>query len=159
MKRLYIIVLILTFGATAANAQWLQNFLKATCREAIEVTVIHEQKRQHPISIKVMNDSCGQGLAGSIRQAAIHEKMITLAKTDTFGIVCAAIVNKKKVTLQLPEGIRKRYKECIMYFVKRINKFSKYQDFLKSEGISERTIGALSKIAVGVLSSDTDKES
>lgn len=148
MKYLLIIITTLALGIATTNAQGTGYFLKAMCREAIKS--VSRPEELHSPKTSEAYDSCIQKGIDRMKKAIIHERMMTLAETDTFRIICNAVSEKKKSEIKLMEKDWEQYEKCIYYFSHLINcSPNNCKDYLIKAGLPEQTVNALSKIAAG----------
>lgn len=78
-----------------------------------------------------------------------RDSMLSIAKTDTFGIVCQVISKRMKVPgLRLSDMQKRQYATCVNFLIKQlIMRESAYPEFLK-EGISKQTVEVVYQMAV-----------
>ncbi len=140
----YFFITIALILSIKAHAQYTNGIMRAACIKISKV-VTEKQDQRHPNIIK---DSCyAKRMANILEHSGVHERMLAIAKSDTFEAVCISVLEKKQSEIQLRGELRKQYRECMIYFIRKINRFPRYTDRLKTEGVSVQTINALSKIA------------
>ena len=102
------------------------------------------------VRIPKVVDAVVQKIANVVRKEMLfRDSMLSIAKTDTFGIVCQVISKRMKVPgLRLSDMQKRQYATCVNFLIKQlIMRESAYPEFLK-EGISKQTVEVVYQMAV-----------
>lgn len=121
---------------------------KGAAIEGTRRTINVDQSKD--VRVPKVDAAVGQKMLNEARKEMLfRDSMLSIAKTDTFGIVCQVISKRMKVTgLKLSDMQERQYATCINFLIKQlIMRENSYQDFLK-EGISKQTVEALYQMAV-----------
>lgn len=135
---------IFAFCLCSGYAQNWKGIVQEGIRRAINVD------QSKGVRVPKMNETAGQIMLKSIRkEMQFRDSMLSIAKTDTFGIVCQVISKRMKVSgLKLSDMQERQYATCINFLIKQlIMRENAYPEFLK-EGISKQTVEALYQMAV-----------
>lgn len=135
---------IFAFCLCSGYAQNWKGIVQEGIRRAINV----DQSKD--VRIPKMNEAVMQKMAIAARkEMQFRDSMLSIAKTDTFGIVCQVISKRMKVSgLKLSDMQERQYATCINFLIKQlIMRENAYPEFLK-EGISKQTVEVVYQMAV-----------
>lgn len=121
---------------------------KGAAMEGTRRTVDAVQSKD--VRVPKMDDAVRQKMLNAIRKEMLwRDSMLSIAKTDTFGIVCQALSKRMKVPgLKLSDIQERQYDTCINFLIKQlIIHENAYPEFLK-EGIPEQTVEVIYQMAV-----------
>lgn len=126
---------------------YAQNW-KGVVQEVIRRAINADQSKD--VRVPQVDDTVAQMLASSARKEVLfRDSMLSIAKTDTFGIVCQIVSKRIKPTgLKLSDIRKDQYVTCIDYLIKELILYEKAYQFFLKEGVSKQTVESLRQIAL-----------
>lgn len=134
---------IFAFCLCSGYAQNWKGIVQEGIRRAINVD------QSKGVRVPKMNETAGQIMLKSIRkEIQFRDSMLSIAKTDTFGIVCQSCSTQERI-----KGVRlsylqvRQYRSSLDYLMSELTKCKEkaYDDFLKN-GIPLQTVQTLYQI-------------